>query len=122
MPFDDAILRVTCPEIEFLDEMVNVLSSPRKWLKHGLESDDGSRHCILGAMDEVAVGMARSTDCANSVRDALVNAVGPFFDEIDAFNDHRRTKHKDVLALLARTRDVFVVRALQEARQSSLDV
>lgn len=120
MPFDDATLRVTCPEIEFLDEMVNVLSSPRKWLKGELKSDDGSRHCILGAMD--AVGMARSTDCANSVRDALLNAVGPRFLEIDAFNDHGRTKHKDVLALLARARDVFVVRAIQEARQFSLDV
>lgn len=120
MPFDDATLRVTCPEIEFLDEMVNVLSSPRKWLKGELESTDGSRHCILGAMN--VVGMARSTDCAISVRHALLNVVGAPFYKIDAFNDHRRTKHKDVLALLARTRDVFVVRALQEARQSSLDV
>lgn len=121
MPFDDATLRVTCPEIEFLDEMVNVLSSPRKWLKHDLESADGSRHCILGAVEAVGV-KPWSTDCASSVEREILNLVGPRFAEIGAFNDHKRTKHKDVLALLARTRDVFVVRAIQEARQFSLDV
>lgn len=116
MPFDDPTLRVDLPvkhqaEIAIIDKVIEVIATPQAWCKG--TSETHGRHCIIGAIDVVRVELARESGSdqfwplhlVNSRVQELCQLAG--FYHVPAFNDARKTKHKDVMAFLARVRASF---------------
>jgi hypothetical protein len=115
MPFDsagfakqDQVIPETpysCPEIEILDGMAELLATPDKWCQGDYQIGDG--YCLLGAFRAAVKGDYNTS--TSYVLNHLVWYSGG--DHISRFNDDPATTHTDILNLISKTRASFVTDA-----------
>jgi len=90
-------------KLEILKKMRTILSRPNGWIKDVLENGAGG-YCLLGAerkaLEELYGVSYRHVDSngAKLIGKAVVRDRG--FGAVDEFNDAKKTKKKDVIALL----------------------
>lgn len=106
MPLDDPTTRIEIEvphkeELAVIDEMIRLLRTPSNWCK-GKEEIHG-RHCLIGARNKV-VRQEYDQYAADRVWERLFGIIG---DHPVHFNDDRKTRHRDILSVLARTRASF---------------
>lgn len=100
MPFDNSPQVKT--EIDILDEMKVILATPDKWCK-GVLMDKAGAHCLVGSSDEAIVQYGQAS--VDAVFARMERILGQ--TDIAGFNDAPTTTHRDVLALIDRTRKSF---------------
>jgi hypothetical protein len=110
MPFDNPSQAPIC-DVAILMDARDRIADASRWLKHGFR--DGDRHCLVAALS-LASG-SRSFDDPNETERRLakhlakqvplnrgfskwMTLVSPR-SGLMAFNDHRRTRHDDVMGL-----------------------
>lgn len=89
--------------VQFLQAVRQVLRTPSHWMKDGEVSDNGARHCIIGAVEAIAQKHGHAQ--APRIRALILATIDRLFPRraswtIAGFNDHRSTKHRDVLRVL----------------------
>lgn len=86
--------------LELLRATRNVIPTPRYW-SHADEDDDHGGHCLIGAVKAVSAYGDR-----RAVHQAILDAIKQLYPErygpshIPSFNDHPKTRHRDVLRVL----------------------
>ncbi len=99
MPFD-GVVYVADRSLHEIDAVIDLLATPDKWCKGALRSHDG-RFCIRGAV--------RAVDGAEMLEPMILEAIGQVAGKrcrrLESFNDHPKTSHAQILAVLMRTRD-----------------
>ncbi len=112
MPFDGtgafSDLRV-----QKLDRVLTLLSSPSRWCK-GAERNRAGQYCIRGAL--IAVGAWELLHPA--IAEAIPQVVGRTFHRIEEFNDHPKTRHSDVVAVLRRARENLAAGSIDDIAPS----
>jgi hypothetical protein len=103
MPLDSTGYEGRIEALDKIDKVIDLLSDERSWCKRQLQTHDG-RRCLLGAMMAVEatavlkapilVAIEQVTDC-----DYL---------RIELFNDHPKTTHAQVMAVLHQARENIV--------------
>lgn len=111
MPLDDttgflapARTRPREKEMAICDRMLELLATPERWCKRTYKTKNS--YCLLGALDH-SVGSYYTTGryVENQLR--RFSTWDGVFISIADFNDSRKTKHADILALIRRTRASF---------------
>lgn len=98
MPFDS--LTFVSPDLAKIDAAIALIDAPEKWCKKALETGDGRRRCIMGALYS-----AEATSLAPRVRAAIKAETGVDWGRrIEKFNDRRNTTHADVMRVMRRAR------------------
>ena len=122
MPFDNPS-QAPIGDVAILIDARSRIADPSRWLKHGFQ--DGDRHCLVAALS-LACG-SRSFDDPNETERRLTKhlakqvplnrgfgkwaaLVGPRHG-LMMFNDHRRTRHDDVMGLFDRAIDHAAMKA-----------
>jgi hypothetical protein len=108
MPFDGT----GSPAYEHLDkidQVIGILASPSRWCK-GSERNRNGQYCIRGAL----LAVDGLTLLEPAVLRSIHQMAGRHFRRIEEFNDHPRTTHAQVLAVLHRTRDEILGGAVRE--------
>lgn len=102
MPFDGTESPVY-ERLDKIDQVIEILGSPMRWCK-GAERNRNGQYCIRGALLAV--------DGLSLLEPAILRSIhqtaGRQFRRIEEFNDHPRTTHAQVLAVLHRTRDDLI--------------
>ena len=118
MPFDSLPAEVPvrhAAEIAILDRMAKLLATPERWCKHDYTNGlwgkkrafclDAALH--MAAREELAFSLNRP-DSERRVEATFVRLLrGTARERIHHYNDHGATKHKSILALIARARREF---------------
>jgi hypothetical protein len=102
MPFDG----LTFSDQEALDKIervIDLISTPAKWCK-GSERNRAGQYCIRGAM--IAAGALDILEPV--VLQSIHEMAGRHFRRIEEFNDHPRTTHSQVIAVLDRARTKII--------------
>jgi hypothetical protein len=99
-------------EVELITAAREILSDPNRWHKGFLESFDGAKVCMLGALDRASGNYLLRSNPARVGVENLIEAHlpggvsawrGKDLVPIAAFNDDPATTHEDVLTLLDKT-------------------
>jgi hypothetical protein len=98
MPLD-CLEFVKNPLLEKLGKVERLLATEQQWCKGKLRDVDG-RRCLVGAIE--------AADAQHELPQLILRATrevtGKRYWRIESFNDDPRTKHRDVLLVLRRTR------------------
>lgn len=91
---------------QVLDDLIAaraLIDTPEKWQKHRYHSDDGNRHCSMGAVFCVTTDYRREEACRLALARA-VPASSPHFSIGTPyhFNDAPETTHADIMAMYDR--------------------
>lgn len=109
MPFD-ALAFADHESLEKIERVIGLISTPAKWCK-GAERNRSGQYCIRGAM--IAADALESLEPV--VLQAIHDVAGRHFRRIEEFNDHPRTTHGQVIAVLDRARTRIVADRLDHA-------
>jgi hypothetical protein len=122
MPFDNPS-QAPIGDVAILMDARDRIADPSRWLKHGFR--DGDRHCLVAALS-LASG-SRSFDNPNEAERRLAKQLAKHVplnrgfakwaalvsarNGLMMFNDHRRTRHDDVMGLFDRAIDHAAMKA-----------
>jgi len=99
MPFDGAEFP-TDEYVTQLDSVIDLLRNREQWVQGSFQTIDG-RYCVRGAI--------RKVDASEALGPVILNAInevtGSSYCTVETFNDHFRTDHELVLAVLMRARE-----------------
>jgi len=102
MPFDGGHTDTT-EYLEKLDAIIDLIGTPEKWTQGHMHR--GARYCLRGAV--------RKVDKNEVLRPAILSAIsevmGCHYRRIETFNDHDRTDHDTILAVLMKARENIAV-------------
>jgi hypothetical protein len=111
MPFDGKVFERQNLLLTKLDAVMGLLDSPDKWCRGQLRTTDG-RHCIMGALVDV--------DGVSMLMEPILGAAreltGKWHWRVESFNDHAKTDHPLVIAVLARARENIALGKVVPAR------
>lgn len=111
MPFDGREFEQSNLMLEKLDSVIDLLSSEDKWCKYQVRTNDG-RRCIMGVLIDVD-GAALLAD---PILAAARELTGKSHGRVERFNDHRKTDHRLVLAVLRRARENLLLGKMTSGR------
>jgi hypothetical protein len=122
MPFDNPS-QAPVGDVAILTDARGRIADPSRWLKHGFQ--DADRHCLVAALS-LASG-SRSFDNPNEAERRLAKQLAKHVplnrgfakwaalvsarNGLMMFNDHRRTRHDDVMGLFDRAIDHAAMKA-----------
>src|SRR5260370_9579051 len=110
MPFDGVGFALD-DRVGKIDKVIDLLATPNKWCKGNFKTPDG-RYCIRGAIMAV--------DGADYLRPIVLRAIrevtGKQYRRIESFTDHVDTYHPQVLAVLMRAREQFLISQIDPYR------
>jgi hypothetical protein len=98
MPFDGA--ESPYRHLEKFDQVIDLVEDPKKWVKHTYVNR-GGQYCLIGALNAVGVEKIFGPIILKTI-DEMTDRE---FCCIESFNDHPETLHRDVVAMLYRTRE-----------------
>jgi hypothetical protein len=75
----------------------DILTPKEVWIKGAYEN--GVQVCAIGALRRARRGIEFTNNCAHEYLMKAVRKVAPNTAAVEAYNDRRSTKHKDILAL-----------------------
>ena len=104
MPFDGTDFAQRDLMLERINGVINLLRSEDRWCKGQLKTSDGKR-CIMGAVMAVDAEQL----LARPILEAIREVTGRSFARIERFNDHSRTDHRLVVAVLEKTRENIAI-------------
>ena len=111
MPFDGREFEQSNLMLEKLDSVIDLLSSEDKWCKYQVRTNDG-RRCIMGVLIDVD-GAALLAD---PILAAARELTGKSHGRVERLNDHRKTDHRLVLAVLRRARENLLLGKMTSGR------
>jgi hypothetical protein len=100
MPFDGKEFARRDLMLGKLDGVINLLRAEERWCKQQLRTIDG-RRCILGALAD----MDAEALLAGAILEAAREVTGRPYCRIEHFNDHPKTDHRLVVAVLEQARE-----------------
>jgi hypothetical protein len=80
--------------------VIDLVEDPRNWVKHTYINRRG-QYCLIGALNAVGVGKIFGPIILKTIAEMTDRE----FCCIESFNDHPETLHRDVVAMLYRTRE-----------------
>ncbi len=109
MPFDGTGAPAY-EQLDKLDRVIDILGSPSRWCK-GSERNRRGQYCIRGAL--IAVDALPLLEPV--ILKSIHQVAGRHFRRIEEFNDHPRTTHGQVVAVLSHTRENLIAGGLGPA-------
>jgi hypothetical protein len=100
MPLDGTGYEGRIEALDKIDKVIDLLSDERRWCKRQLLTRDG-RRCLLGAM----MAVEATAVLKGPILVAIEQVTDRDYLRIELFNDHPRTTHAQVMAVLHQARE-----------------